>query len=194
MLPLVSLLMVGMVIGSVGMVSAATIPTTGDPTPTATPDVMEPAASNRIVGHAWIDANCDGIRQDGEAPALLGVYLITFGLDDIPFTSDDRQLDAYGVGADGQYRFTRGAPGMRFRLSILFGTWPDGYMPTKYRQGSDSTRWSSLQANWTTGDPNNGGFTVPIDPVVDGGNIGIAPVACQSQWYTNHVRLPLVVR
>jgi len=165
------------------------------------------AASPQIQGWAWIDTNCDGIRQDGEPPTLdlFAIYLYRFGADGQPFTTDDRQvrnIDLYQSGPDiGIYRDDTDSamvlpvlPNELYRLSILQGGRPAGYLPTRYRQGSDSARWSSLQLNWTTGDPNNGGFALDLNSTVSGGNIGIAPASCAAQWYTQHVALPLLVR
>jgi hypothetical protein len=159
------------------------------------------ATSPMIRGWAWIDQNCDGIRQDAEPPAGYTVvtsspYLYRFGPDGVPFTADDKQLRVLGVIDTGSYEDTTDSaimPAERYRLSILQGGRPDGYLPTKYRQGSDPARWSSLQANWTTGDPNNGGFLLDPSSTVTGGNIGIAPVACLAQWYHEHLYLPLVL-
>jgi hypothetical protein len=155
------------------------------------------AMSREIVrGYAWIDSDCDGLRDDGEAPATnISVWLYTFGLDDIPFTSDDRNpVDTYVIQTTGHYRFVNGPTTLRYRLSIVQGVRPAGYIPTRYRQGNDPTRWSSLQGNWTTGDPNNGGFRLSDTGPVDGGNIGIAPLSCQAQWYPHHVFVPLAQR
>jgi len=156
------------------------------------------AATPMIQGWAWVDTNCDGIRQAGEPSAypLFAIYLYRFGPDGQPFTSDDRQLRVLPAGlAVGQYEDATDSaimPAERYRLSILQGGRPDGYLPTRYRQGSDPARWSSLQANWTTGDPGNSGFLLDPNGTVTGGNIGIAPVACIEQWYPNHLYIPLV--
>jgi hypothetical protein len=159
------------------------------------------AVSPMIQGWAWIDQNCDGLHQDAEAPlTTVAVYLYRFGPDGVAFSADDKQLRGlplYISGPNaGQYKDTTDSaimPAERYRLSILQGGRPDGYLPTRYRQGSDPARWSSLQANWTTGDPNNGGFLLDPNGTVTGGNIGIAPVACIEQWYPNHLYLPLVL-
>ena len=156
------------------------------------------AASPMILGWAWIDQNCDGIRQDAEPSAKqrFVLYLFRFGADGRPFTSDDKLLRVIPAGIEaGTYTDTTDSaimPVERYRLSILQGGRPDGYLPTKYRQGSDPARWSSLQANWTTGDPGNGGFLLDPNGTVTGGNIGIAPIACLAQWYPEHLYLPLV--
>jgi hypothetical protein len=150
-----------------------------------------------VLGYAWIDSNCNGLRDNEETPAtnIPSIWLYTFGLDDMPFTSDDRTpVDTSLIKPTGQYRFVNGPTTWRYRLSIVQGARPAGYIPTRYRQGSDPTRWSSLQGNWTTGDPNNGGFRLSDTGSVDGGNIGIAPLSCQAQWYPHHVFLPLAQR
>lgn len=158
------------------------------------------AASPAIRGWSWIDQNCDGMRQDGES-ALTGVaiYLYRFGPDGVPFTADDsqvRNIDFYISGPKvGQYEDSTDSAIMLpelYRLSILQGGRPTDYLPTLYRQGSDPARWSSLQSNWTTGDPNNGGFALDPNGTVTGGNIGIAPASCTAQWYTQHTYLPLL--
>jgi len=138
-----------------------------------------------IRGYAWIDENCDGIRQDGEAPAtMLQIFVISYGPDGIPFTSDDAQLGvAFFSGS--QYELDRGVTGDTYRLSILQGQRPAGYVPTKHRQGSDPSRWSSLQANWATS-----GFQLDENNTVDGGNIGIMPTSC----LPNQLYLPLIQR
>lgn len=156
------------------------------------------AASPAIQGWAWIDTNCDGMRQDGESPLSgVAIYLYRFGADGVPYTTDDsqvRNIDLYISGPKvGQYEDDTDSAIMlpeHYRLSILQGGRPAGYVPTLYRQGSDPARWSSLQSNWTTGDPNNGGFALDPNGTVTGGNIGIAPVSCTAQWYTNRTYLP----
>jgi hypothetical protein len=143
-----------------------------------------------IRGYAWIDENCDSIRQDGEASAtMLRPYVISYGPDGVPFTSDDAQLGIayiYTSGPNiGQYEFDRGVTGDTYRLSILQEQRPAGYAPTKYRQGNNPTRWSSLQANWATT-----GFQLDENNTVDGGNIGIMPTSC----LPNQLYLPLIQR
>jgi hypothetical protein len=167
---------------------------------TAPAHAADLAAREIVIGYAWIDSNCDGFRDDGEALATnIVIWLYTFGLDDIPFTSDDRnpvgtsQVMATGPYM-GKYRFENSPTTLRYRLSIVQGVRPAGYIPTRYRQGNNPTRWSSLQGNWTTGDPNNGGFRLSDTGPVDGGNIGIAPLSCQAQWYPHHVFVPLAQR
>ncbi len=161
------------------------------------------AAAPAIHGWAWVDQNCDGIRQDSEPIATdkFVLYLYRFGPDGIAFTSDDRQvrvLDQYTSGPNaGIYEDPNDSAQMlpeRYRISILQGGRPAGYVPTLYRQGNDPTHWSSLQSNWTTGDPNNGGFQLDPNATVTGGNIGIAPESCTNVWYTNHLYLPFVKR
>ena len=161
------------------------------------------AASPMIRGWAWVDQNCDGVRQDEEPSAysLFSIYLYRFGPDGQAFTSDDkllRYMDMYTSGPNaGQYEDTTDSAIMLpelYRLSILQGGRPAGYLPTKYRAGGDPDHWSSLQGNWTTGDPNNGGFQLDPNGTVTGGNIGIAPLSCTDQWYTEHVYLPLALR
>jgi hypothetical protein len=153
-----------------------------------------------VRGYAWIDSDCDGLRDDGEAPAtVMQVFLYVFGADDVPFTDDDRTgVGVSQIGKSGEYKsqysFFNTSVNMRYRLSVLQGQRPAGYIPTRYRQGNDPTRWSSLQGNWTTGDPNNGGFRLSDTGPVDGGNIGIAPLSCQAQWYPHHVFVPLAQR
>ena len=162
------------------------------------------AASPMIQGWAWIDQNCDGIRQDTEKPATYDVmtsspYLYRFGPDGQPFTADDSPVRTLSVYDNGTYTdvtdsaiVVAALPNERYRLSILQGGRPVNYVPTLYRQGSDPARWSSLQSNWTTGDPNNGGFALDPNGTVTGGNIGIAPASCTAQWYTQHTYLPLL--
>ena len=156
------------------------------------------AASPAIQGWAWIDQNCDGLRQDGEPSAkqLFVIYLYRFGADGLAFTADDRQVRVVPAGLEaGQYEDTTDSSLMLpelYRLSILQGGRPVGYVPTLYRQGSDPARWSSLQGNWTTGDPEDNGFVLDPNGTVTGGNIGIAPVSCVAQWYSERVYLPLL--
>jgi len=152
-----------------------------------------------VRGYAWIDSNCNGIREDDEPAAntvMPRIDMYSFGEDGLPFTSDDGsvQIGAYLSTPDVVYEFTRGATGYLYRLSIIQGARPDGYIPTLYRQGNDPARWSSLQSNWTTGDPSDGGFTMSEAETVTGGNIGIAPASCAQQWFSNHLYLPLLVR
>jgi len=159
------------------------------------------AISPMIQGWAWVDTNCDGIRQDSEPPATSAFlpsdpYLYRFGADGKPFTADDKQLRIIGIGSNGIYTDDTDSaimPNELYRLSILQGGRPAGYLPTLYRQGSDPARWSSLQRNWTTGDPDNGGFALDLNSTVSGGNIGIAPPSCVALWYPHHVALPLLV-
>ena len=145
-------------------------------------------------GYAWIDQNCDGMRQDTEPSAALvnlEVNLYSFGVDGQPFTSDDRQLDYSGVfHTPGVYQFTAG-PGSPYlmRVSIIQGARPAGYMPTKFHQGTDSTTWSDLQGNWTTP-----GFMMNPDAMVNGGNLGIAPISACVATFTNKVYAPLLLR
>lgn len=161
------------------------------------------AANPAILGRHWIDANCNGLYDQGEAPITgISLYLYRFGADGVPFTSDDRQMRTLGVffgGAKaGWYEDDADSSRMltdeRYRLSILQGGRPAGYIPTKYRAGDDPSRWSSLQSNWTTGDLPNKGFAIDPNASVTGGNIGIAPVSCTAQWYTEHVYLPLTTK
>src|SRR5690349_14368028 len=67
------------------------------------------AASPMIQGWAWIDQNCDGIRQDAEPSAKqrFALYLYRFGADGMPFTSDDKLLRIIPAGIEaGTYRDT----------------------------------------------------------------------------------------
>ncbi len=91
-----------------------------------------------LSGQTWLDANGDGIRQDGEEPiANITVTLLNDNGDTLATTT---------TGDDGQYSFTK-LPAGKYR--VAFPTGVSGLALTAYRAG-DTTRDSDANTDGRT--------------------------------------------
>jgi hypothetical protein len=170
-------------------------------------DTPIPQASNgngvTVKGYLWNDANCDGIRQNTEAP-LSGnpsggqsMSIFYVGSDSIPFTSDDTEVGVSGaLNGWPTYQFSNGGQNGTFYIAIRPRDRPVGFIPTLWQQGSDTTIDNDLKlwpnGAWATGTfiiPNLTGFIGGPDAVA-GIDIGLCDAANISRPY--QVSLPLV--
>jgi hypothetical protein len=166
-----------------------------------------PQASNgdgvTVRGYLWNDANCDGIRQNTEAP-LAGnatgyqrMSLFYVGSDGIPFTSDDTEVGNVGIANGGPiYIFMNGGGNGTYYIAIRPKDRPAGFIPSPWHQGSDTTIDNDLKlwpdGAWATGTfiiPNMTGFYGGPDAVA-GIDIGMCAVANIPRPY--HASLPFV--
>jgi hypothetical protein len=144
-----------------------------------------------LEGVAWIDENCDGLRDSTEPPLLhLPVYLFSAGEDGIVSTADDQVIDVGESFTTGAYAFHFGGTGIDYRLTVLLKDHPLGFRPAPLHQGSDP----SIDNDLTTplpDDPNywsTGAFRLDADHTVTGVDIGFCRVPVQ------HLYLPVMRR
>lgn len=147
-------------------------------------------SSNRIVGVVWADANCDGIRQDGEALLPNTRLTLRWAGSNGMIDSTDREIEQTGA-VTGAYAFSEAVAGEPYFIAFRSEDKPAGMTPAPFRQGTDPARDNDLTmplagtSLWATPV-----FTMPADgTVVTGYDIGLCAVA-----YTNRVALPLVRR
>ncbi|NNJ12201.1 hypothetical protein EKD04_017870 [Chloroflexales bacterium ZM16-3] len=142
----------------------------------------------RLYVVAWKDANCDGIRQDGE-PELPNMTL-TLRWAGANGTIDATDNDVEEMGSlTGTYPFWLPGAGEPYFISFRSEDKPQGMYLAPFRAGDDPTRDNDMTMPlagttlWATPV-----FTMPLDgSVVTGQDIGL----CK---YPYAVSLPLVVR
>jgi hypothetical protein len=139
-----------------------------------------------VQGIVWKDANCDGIRQTGEAAILnQDVWLFAAGSDGTINTADDQVVEYGNSGMTGQFFFTVGITGLPYALVILPIARPVELMPGPLHAGSDVARDNDLRADlWATN-----GFQMNASQTVTGIDIGL----CRNPNITL-VYLPAVLR
>jgi hypothetical protein len=137
-----------------------------------------------VQGVVWSDANCDGIRQNSEAPyANQTVWLFAAGADSQINTSDDQVIQTWTTGDAGMYRFDRGITDLDYALLILPIARPAGMIPSSLNAGSDRTVDNDMRADlWATN-----GFRMNASQTVTGIDIGL----CRNP---NTVFVPVVIR
>jgi hypothetical protein len=146
--------------------------------------VIMPTVTAR--GLTWVDANCDGIRQEGEPPLDIRVTLFAAGPDERVATPDDQIIEQ--SGANGGYRFTLGEPDLDYRLVVLPWQTPLGYRLAPYQLGDDRaldndfTQPDTGYSTWATG-----AFRFNASATVTGIDLGV----CEAPVY--HVYLPSLI-
>ena len=169
-------------------------------------DTPVPQASNgdgvTVRGYLWNDANCDGIRQNTEAPLANGgqsMSIFYVGTDAIPFTRDDSEI-GLGGAANGlpTYFFANGGENGTFYIAIRPRDRPASFIPSLWQQGSDRTIDNDLRL-WPDGTWATSMFVIPWGTgffngpdAVSGIDIGLCAVASIPRPY--QASLPLVRR
>ena len=149
--------------------------------------VVPPAAAmpeTTVQGIVWLDANCDGIRQDTEQPLTnQAVWLFAAGNDGIINTADDQVIEYGNSGTTGTFFFTRGITDLDYALLILPIARPIALIPGPLNQGADRSKDNDMRSDlWATN-----GFRMNAAQTVTGIDIGL----CQNP---NTVFVPLVRR
>jgi len=123
-----------------------------------------------VQGIVWKDANCDGIRQNGEAPIEgQAVHLFIAGDDGVINTADDQVIQVSGTGPGGMFAFDRGITGLTYALVILPIARAVELMPGPLHAGSDGAHDNDLRADlWATN-----GFQMNATQTVTGIDIGL---------------------
>jgi hypothetical protein len=134
--------------------------------------------SDRIRGHIWEDANCNGIREDGE-PLLPNVTLfLRWAGSNGVIDGTDREIIS-STSTTGRYTFDLAGAGEPYFIALRAEGSPEGrpagFFPAPFRQGADRTRDNDLTM------PLNGTslwatqvFVMPADgSVVEGIDIGL---------------------
>jgi hypothetical protein len=167
------------------------------------PPVPHASNSMTVTGYLWNDANCDGIRQNTEAP-LSGnpaggqsMSLFYVGSDGIPFTSDDTEVGVAGaINGNPTYNFRDGGQNGTYYIAIRPKDRPAGFIPSPWQQGSDATIDNDLKL-WPDGAWATGTFIIPMGTGFIGGpnavagiDIGMCAVANIPRPY--HASLPLI--
>jgi len=168
-------------------------------------DTPVPQASHgdgvTVRGYLWNDANCDGLRQSGEAPMSGSIAMSIFyvGTDALPFSRDDTEIGLGGSTIDGTaYVFRNGGENGSFYVAIRPRDRPAGFIPSLWQQGSDRTIDNDLKL-WPDGAWATGTFIIPWGTgffngpdAVAGIDIGLCAVASIPRPY--QASLPLVQR
>jgi hypothetical protein len=155
-----------------------------------------------VKGYLWNDANCDGIRQSGEAPLAAGgqsMSIFYVGSDGIPFTSDDSEIGVSGaLNGWPTYSFRYGGEDHTYYIAIRPKDRPAGFIPSLWHQGSDTTIDNDLKL-WPDGAWATGTFVIAAGTgyingpdAVAGIDIGMCATASISRPY--QASLPLIIK
>lgn len=157
--------------------------------------VAQPAAAQRdfaITGVVWTDADCDGIRQDGEALLPNARLTLRWAGTNRVIDATDRDIEQ-STSLTGAYAFSIPAAGEPYFISFRSEDKPARTTPAPFRQGGDQTRDNDLTmplagtSLWATPV-----FTMPIDgSPVTGLDIGLCAIQFDP---TNTLYLPLARR